>query len=75
LLLLALAFRRIPAWRDSWLPTLAAIPAVFLANIAFSALGDGAATRAGTVVVFATIAFIAFRLLRKGRAYARSPGA
>jgi hypothetical protein len=75
LLLLALAFRRIPAWRDSWLPTLAAIPAVFLANIAFSALGDGAATRAGTVVVFATIAFVAFRLLRKGGAYARSPGA
>jgi hypothetical protein len=65
LLILALAFRRIPAWRDSWLPTLAAIPAVFLANLAFSPIGDGAATRAGTVVVFGTIAYVAFRLLRK----------
>jgi hypothetical protein len=66
LLILALAFRRIPAWHDSWLPTSPAIPVVFLANLAFSALGNGAATRAGTVVVFAAIAFIAFRLLQKG---------
>ena len=63
LVLLALAFRRIPAWRDSWLPVLAAIPGVFLANAVFSAIGDGAATRAGTVVVFATFAFIGFRLM------------
>jgi hypothetical protein len=67
LLILALAFRRVLAWRDSWLPTLAVVPAVFLANFAFSALGNGAATRAGTVVVFAGIAFIGFRLLQKGR--------
>lgn len=41
------------------------MPAVFLANVAFSTIGDGAATRAGTVVVFATFAFVAFRLLQK----------
>jgi hypothetical protein len=62
ILLLALAFRRIPAWQDSWLPTICAIPAVFLANIAFSPLGSGAATRAGTVVVLGTVAFIGLRL-------------
>jgi hypothetical protein len=66
LVLLALAFRRLPRWRDSWLPTAAAVPAVILANLVFSPLGDGAATRAGTVVVFAAIAFIAARLLQKG---------
>lgn len=66
-LLLALAFRRIPAWRDSWLPTLATIPAVLVANIVFSAIGDGAATRAGTVVLFVWIAFLGFRLLQKDR--------
>ena len=75
LLLLALAFRRIPAWRDSWLPVLAAIPAIFLANVAFSAIGDGAATRAGTVVVFAAIAFMAFRLLEKRASLRTAPGA
>ena len=75
LLLLALAFRRIPAWRDSWLPVLAAIPAIFLANVAFSAIGDGAATRAGTVVVFAAIAFMAFRLLEKRASPRTAPGA
>ena len=64
--LLALAFRQNPRWRDSWLPTIAVIPALFLANLAFSAIGDGAATRAGTVVVFLWIAFLGVRLLQKG---------
>lgn len=67
LLLLALAFRRIPGWRDSWLPTIATVPAVVVANVAFSPVGDGAATRAGTVVVFLAIAFIGFRLIGKSR--------
>ena len=65
LLILAVAFRRAHEWREAWLPTLAAVPAVFVANLAFSSLGDGAATRAGTVCVFAAIAFIGFRLLQK----------
>jgi hypothetical protein len=52
LLLLALAFRRIPEWRDSWLQTIATIPAVIVANAVFSPVGAAAATRAGSVVVF-----------------------
>jgi hypothetical protein len=64
-LLLALAFRRIPGWRDSWLPTLCAVPAVFVANAIFSAWGDGAATRAGSVVVYLWIAFVGIRLVQK----------
>jgi len=67
LVLLALAFRRLPEWRDSWLPTIATVPAVILANVVFSPIGGGAATRAGTVTVFLAIAFIAFRLLQKAR--------
>jgi len=57
-------FRRLPQWRDSWLPTIATAPAVIVANIAFSPIGGGAATRTGTVVVFLTIAFIGFRLIQ-----------
>jgi Protein of unknown function (DUF998) len=62
-LIYAFAFRRIPPWRGAWLPTLAAIPAILLANGAFSAIGDGAATRAGTVVFFAWVAFVGAWLL------------
>ncbi|MFL6010154.1 MAG: DUF998 domain-containing protein [Gaiellaceae bacterium] len=65
-LVLAVAFRRNPAWRDSWIPSLLTAPAVFAANLAFSAVGDGAATRAGTVVIFVWIAFVSVRLLQKG---------
>ena len=64
-LLLAFAFRRNPSWRDAWIPTLVTIPAVILANVVFSAIGDGAATRAGTVVVFLWIAYLGLRLLQK----------
>jgi hypothetical protein len=64
-LLLALAFRRRPEWRDSWIPSLLAIPAAIVANVVFSTIGDGAATRAGTVVVFLWIAFVSVRLLQK----------
>ena len=66
LLILAFAFRRIPAWRDSWLPSLITVPAIVVANIVFSAVGNGAATRAGTVVAFLWIAFVSVRLLQKG---------
>jgi hypothetical protein len=64
IVLLALAFRRIPLWHGIWLPTIAAIPAVFVANIVFSAVGPGAGTRAGTVVLLGLIAFLGLRLLR-----------
>lgn len=64
LVLLALAFRRLPRWRDSWLLLLAAIPVVIVAPIPFSVLGSGAAQRAGDGFLMAAIAFIAFRLLK-----------
>ena len=63
-LLLALAFRRLPRWRDSWLPLLATIPASFIAGLAFSPLGSGAAQRAANVVTLAAVAIIAFQLLQ-----------
>lgn len=63
-LILAFAFRRIPGWHDAWLPTLAVVPALIVANVIFSAWGDGAATRAGTAVGFAWMAYIAIHLLR-----------
>jgi hypothetical protein len=63
IVLLALAFRRIPGWRSAWLPAIAAIPAVFVANLALSSVGPGAATRAGTVVVSATFAYFGLQLL------------
>jgi hypothetical membrane protein len=65
LLILAFAFRRIPEWRDSWLPSLLTVPASVLAGIGFSAIGNGASTRAGTVVIFLWIAFVSVRLLQK----------
>jgi hypothetical membrane protein len=66
LLILAFAFRRIPAWRDSWLPTLITVPAILIAGVLFSAVGNGASTRAVTVGVFLWIAFVSVRLLQKG---------
>lgn len=65
ILLLGLAFRRLPAWRSAWIPMIVAIPAIFLANIAFSSLGSGAATRAGTVVLLAAVAFIGVHLAQQ----------
>jgi hypothetical protein len=65
-LILAFAFRRNASWRDSWIPSLLTVPAVVAANLLFSAVGDGAGTRAGTVVIFAWIAFVSVRLLQKG---------
>jgi hypothetical membrane protein len=62
--ILAFAFRRVPAWHPVWLVTLLATPASILASALFSALGDGAATRAGSVVWFGWLAFVALRLLR-----------
>jgi len=61
--ILALAFRRIPGWRRAWLPSLAALPAIILANAVFSTLGDGAAVRAGTMAWFAWLAYVGVLLL------------
>jgi Protein of unknown function (DUF998) len=70
---LAFAFRRRPEWRDTWLPTLAAVPASILVGIAFSGLGTGAATRATTLTWLIWVAFVAFQLLRKGEGAASGP--
>jgi hypothetical protein len=64
-LILAFAFRRVPGWRGAWLPSLLTLPAILLANVVFSTVGDGAATRAGTFVGFAWIAFVGAWLLRE----------
>jgi putative Mn2+ efflux pump MntP len=65
-LILAFAFRRIPAWRDSWLPSLITVPAIFLASFVFSAVGNGAGQRAADFVSILWIAFVGGRLLQKG---------
>ena len=51
---------------DSWLPSLITVPAIVLASIVFSAVGNGASARAGTVVARLWIAFVSVRLLQKG---------
>jgi hypothetical membrane protein len=69
-LVLAFAFRRLPEWRAIWLPTLLATPVVIVLSIPFSALGDGASGRAGSIIWFLWVAFVAFHLLElssKGR--------
>jgi hypothetical protein len=65
-LILAFAFRRIPAWRDSWLPSLITVPAIFLASLVFSAVGNGAGQRAADFVSILWIALVSVRLLQKG---------
>ena len=63
--LLALAFRRNPAWRGAWVPSLLVLPVIIVANVVYSAAGNGAATRAGTVVALVWIAFVGAWLLRE----------
>ena len=62
--MLAFAFRRLPAWRSLWLPTLLATPALVVVSAVFGALGNGAGTRAGSVVWFLWVALVAFHLLQ-----------
>jgi uncharacterized protein DUF998 len=64
-LILAFAFRRLPEWRRAWIPSLAALPAIIVANVIFSAVGNGAATRAGTVAWFAWLGYVGVLLIRK----------
>jgi hypothetical protein len=65
LFLLPFVLRRMGVAR--WQPMLAAVPLLLTANVAFSVLGDGAATRAGTVVVFLAPAYAGFLLLQRSR--------
>ena len=62
--ILAFAFRRNPAWRSAWLPSLLTLPATILAGALVSIWGDGASTRAATIVGFVWIAFIGAQLIR-----------
>jgi hypothetical membrane protein len=62
--LLAFAFRRLPDWRSAWLPTLLAVPAVVATSVVFASLGQGAASRAGSVTWFLWVGFVALRLSR-----------
>ena len=66
-IILAFAFRRIAGWRDTWIPTLAAVPASIVVGILFSGLGVGAATRATSLTWMLWAEFVAFRLLQKTR--------
>ena len=63
-LALAFAFRRLPQWRDLWLPTLLATPVVVAVSVVFSVIGDGAAVRAASVTWFLWLGLVAWRLLR-----------
>jgi Protein of unknown function (DUF998) len=72
---LAYAFRRLPQWRDLWLPTLLAVPVVLAASILFSLIGDGAAVRAASITWFLWLGLLAWRLLRiaGGRSASKGP--
>ena len=61
---LAFAFRRLPEWRDLWIPTLLAVPVVIGASVVFSVIGDGAAVRAASITWFLWLGLVAWRLLR-----------
>jgi len=61
---LAFAFRRLPEWRDLWIPTLLVPPVVIAVSIPFSVLGNGASQRAGSIAWFLWLGLIAWRLLR-----------
>jgi hypothetical protein len=62
-LLFAFAFRRLPQWRDLWLPTLLVVPVVIAVSIPFSLIGDGAAVRAASITWFIWLGVLAWRLL------------
>jgi Protein of unknown function (DUF998) len=63
-LILAFAFRRTREWRDAWLPSLATLPAIILANAVFSTLGAGAATRAGSTLWALWVAYLGVLMFR-----------
>jgi hypothetical protein len=62
--ILAFAFRRNSEWRGAWLPTLLAVPAALAIGIAFSALGNGASTRATSWTWFFWLAFVGVWLIQ-----------
>jgi Protein of unknown function (DUF998) len=73
--MLAFAFRRLPQWRDLWVPTLLAVPVVVAASVLFSVIGDGAAVRAASITWFLWLGLVAWRLLRIADVKAGRPAA
>jgi Protein of unknown function (DUF998) len=63
-IILAFAFRRLPQWRDLWLPTLLFVPVSVAVSVPFSAIGDGASQRAANITVFLWLGLLAWWLLR-----------
>jgi hypothetical protein len=61
---LAFALRRLPQWRDLWLPTLLIVPVVAAVSVLFSGIGDGAAVRAASITWFLWLGLLAWRLMR-----------
>src|SRR6187431_2117807 len=62
--LLAFAFRRLPQWRDLWIPTLLTVPVVVAVSVLFSVIGNGAAVRAASITWFLWLGLLAWRLMR-----------
>ncbi len=60
---LAFAFRRLPEWRDLWLPTLLTVPVVVAVSVLFSVIGNGAAVRAASITWFLWLGLLAWRLM------------
>ena len=61
---LAFAFRRLPQWRDLWLPTLLTVPVTVVVSVLFSSIGNGAAVRAASITWFLWLGLLAWRLMR-----------
>ena len=66
-LLLAFAFRRLPEWRDRWLPTLLAVPALVVTSVVVGLVGTGAGNLAASTVWFLWLALVAAHLLTLAR--------
>jgi hypothetical protein len=61
---LAFAFRRLPQWRDLWLPTLLTVPLSAAVGVVVSGIGNGASVRASSIIVFLWLGLLAWRLMR-----------
>jgi Protein of unknown function (DUF998) len=61
---LALAFRRLAEWRDLWIPSLLAVPALIAVSVLFSVIGNGASVRAASIGFTLWVGLLAWRLLR-----------
>ena len=71
-LLLAFAFRGLPEWRDRWLPTLLALPALVVTSVVVGLIGTGAGNLAASTVWFLWLALVAAHLLHPGGAAGRA---